>query len=516
MSLSPFKTRVLRALSAFILIARISISQNQPPEAVNQQDEVVQIHLLPGQGPQDVLPILRSDNKFETSRYKSEVFELRNALAYEVKLYINEAVAQEKGVVRAASTKPADGSKPRQFLLVTTTSEQLQSIAETIASLDVPGFVNSQGRSRIAYRLKYRLASDLGRILANTRLTPQAKVFADDQSNTLYYDDSEYVTKATEDYVKFYDVPPPQVEFDVQIIELIESDVGKLGLDWDAWKRVIGGQFDLTSNQFEGGERFTRLDVLLTLDANVLASFLNYTVQSGNGKLLQRTRLSASNLQPAIISDAKRVPFIDYVRTEHESKVIEEKNPQVDAAGTHDRDEPPAVGPRVVTIVPPVTNRLEDLGKDQVGLRVKIQPVIGTEAVVAAVEISVNTFNGWDPLNRPIVGSQQLTSTLGLVNGKKLLLGTIERDTKVGGRRGIPGLKDIPVLGYLFGVENTRVEKSRLFIVATPTFWNISYGARDIAQLKTAEPLVIGPFETKLEDGAIERELGELSDAPGR
>ena len=64
------------------LISAIGFGQQQPPQAVNQQDEVVNLLLRPDEGPQDVLRILRSDDKAETNRYVTKAFELKNTTAY--------------------------------------------------------------------------------------------------------------------------------------------------------------------------------------------------------------------------------------------------------------------------------------------------------------------------------------------------------------------------------------------------------------------------------------------------
>ncbi|MBI5155178.1 hypothetical protein HZA57_08070, partial [Candidatus Poribacteria bacterium] len=92
-------------------------AQTQPPAAINQQDEVVTIHLAPGKDPGDVLEILRTDDKFESNKYLTRAFELHHAGAYELSLVVGQAVSQEKGVVRTALTRPPDDSAPRAFVV---------------------------------------------------------------------------------------------------------------------------------------------------------------------------------------------------------------------------------------------------------------------------------------------------------------------------------------------------------------------------------------------------------------
>lgn len=483
--------------------AQNAAAQSQPPEAVNQQDEVINITLAPGQTADDAIRILRSDDKFETNDYVTEAIEVFNTEAFELALLISQAVAQERGVVRTVKTQPTDGSPVRFFIVVTTTRQQLDSVRQTIKSLDLPGTVSSQGRSRVAVRTRYRRASEIATLLRATRLSSLGRVVADDATNTLYFDDSAYVSKATQKYLRFYDVPQPQIEFDVQIIEVREDDAGKLGLDWDAWKRTVGGQVGFTANQFEGGERFARLDTLLTLDASSLASFLNYTVQEGNANVVQRSRLNASNLDPAVISDVRRVPYYDHVRSERTPVVVTETNPQVDAYTEYEEDEAAANRSRVVTIVPGSTNRLVDLSSEEEGLLISIAPVIATDSVQAEIDIAMNTVTGYDTVDRPILTEQNLNNRFTLQNGEQLLLGTLERERSVNSRRGIPGLKDIPVIKYLFSVETRRNERSRLFILATPRFSNVGFAARSIEEIDATDLLRIEERDPVLEDGVM-------------
>lgn len=489
--------------AAFASSHALLLAQTQPPQAVNQQDEVVTIDLEKHQGEDDVVRILRSDDKLQTNEYETRAIEMKHALPYELIQTMSQAVGLEDGVIRGAMTQPKGDEPQRRFLVVTTTREQMPSVLETIRALDVPEMVSSQGRARKAIRVKYRKASDLAAVLKGTRLSSIGRVFADDLTNTVYYDDSEYVMAKTEEYAKFFDVPIPQVEFDVQIVEVREDDASKLGLDWDAWKRSVGGQVDVTGNWFEGGEKFARMDGLLTLDANVLAQFLNYTVQSGTANLVQRSRLTASNLKPAVISDKRRVPFQDYVRTAQTGAILTEANVRVDSVDEQDPDEANVTGPRVVAITPPVFNKLTEIGAGEEGIVVNIQPVIGTEAVTADVKIAVNTVTGHDQLGKPIVALQDLTNQFTLINGQPLLLGTLEREMTVEGRSGIPGLKDIPVIKYLFSVETDRKQKSRLFIVANPTFRHVGYDAANLAEAKTEPVLSIEERELVLDDGGL-------------
>lgn len=475
---------------AATFVAVSAPAQEQPAVADNRQDEHVVVELPERYLPEDenaTIAILRSGDKLETNRYVSQVVPLKNPVSFEMLSAVEAAVEPEKGVARAVTTKPTDGSAPVYAIHVVTTREQMPSIVETIRALDLPGFVNSQGNKREAVRVKYRLASEMAEILAGTRLTGLGDVFADDRTNTVYFDDSEYVLGELKKYVRFFDVPSPQVKIDLRIVEVQEEDGGKLGLDWEAWKRSFGGQASYNFNIFEAGQ-FSRLDGLLTLDARILADFLNYATQKGHARMLHRANLSASNNEPAELSSSRRVPFIDYDASTQMPTLLEEENPE---AGAADSENDPS--PRVVAVVPPIRYRRADLGDDVEGIAVSIRPIVGTEMVRADVDISLNTLNGFDALDRPIVAEHDVRNSVTLSDGEPVLLGSIERESEARYRRGIPGLKDLAYVGRLFGVEGMRMSRSRIFIVATPEFSHVRFEAKALTDLETTEPLTIGP-----------------------
>jgi general secretion pathway protein D len=55
-----------------------------------------------------------------------------------------------------------------------------------------------------------------------------------------------------------------------------------------------------------------------------------------------------------------------------------------------------------------------------------------------------------------------------LLNNQTLVLGGLIRDKRTTDNRGIPLLKDIPFLGYLFGFKENRVDKTELLMFITP------------------------------------------------
>lgn len=467
------RNAIIAVLVVLLLTISNAYAQQQPAEATNAQDEVLRIE-APRVGRDGVLTVFRSGDKEEINHYVSKVVELSHGVAYEILPHVLKAVRLERGAARVMKYTPPDGGEKRYFIQIVTTERQMRSIVETIKALDLPGVESSQGDAKYAIRMRYRPASEIATILANTNLSGEGDVFADDVTNTLFLKDSVSDSRKSLAFLEFFDVPTPQVEFDVQIIEVSDEDTGKLGLDWEAWKRSLGGAVNGTFNWFEGGAKFARLDGLLSLDARVLAEFLNYATQRGNARIVKRAKVAGSNLTPAVINCSRRVPYYGYEREAQDAAVLTEVNPQVDAAGEVGRDDAdyPLDDPRVVSITPASHFERVDLGVDEEGVAVTILPVIGTEMVMAHVAISANTVTGFDEMDRPIVSEQNVETVVTLQDQKTVCVGTIERQVDAKYRRGIPGLRDLPILKYLFSVEGTRVERSRMHVIVTPRFVN--------------------------------------------
>ena len=163
------------------------------------------------------------------------------------------------------------------------------------------------------------------------------------------------------------------------------------------------------------------------------------------------------------------MPYYNYTRTAATPQVLYEINPNVDASG-----ERVSANDRVVSIVPAATFQKTGPGTDVESLDITITPVIGTKMVTADISVTARNLSGFDEQDRPIVETQTFSSTATLKDQQTLHIGTVQRENTIAYRRGIPGLRDIEYVKYLFSVEAERTEKSKMYIIATPTYCNVA------------------------------------------
>ena len=318
------------------------------------------------------------------------MIELENAVAYELLPHVLKAVKLEGGTARTLKYKDPITGKTRYFMQVVTTERQMPTVIEMLRQIDLPNVVSSKGDKKYAIRMKYRKASELADILENTQLSSEGEVYADDISNTLWLADSVSDSEGDLAYVDFYDVPTPQIEFDVQVIELPQADSSRLGLDWDAWKRSLSGDvkvnYEWQDAKNSSSAWQTNVAAMLNLDAATLANFLNYTTTTGSSKIVKRAKVTADNPESASIeSVTRRYPI--FGTGENEDKTIQ--------------------------------------GDEQ--LFINIQPTIGTEMVKAKINVKVDSITGLDEYNNPIIHEQNFNTIVTLDDGQTICVGSIDR-----------------------------------------------------------------------------------------
>jgi general secretion pathway protein D len=127
------------------------------------------------------------------------------------------------------------------------------------------------------------------------------------------------------------------------------------------------------------------------------------------------------------------------------------------------------------------------------GVILTVTPRIGERGTVALdVKQEVNDIGAAEPPtgSRRIIKREAETAVV-LMNQQTLVLGGLIRDRLTWEDRGIPFLKDIPVLGYLFGAKIRTVNKTELIILITPRVVGTAFDAARITdEMRRATPTI--------------------------
>jgi general secretion pathway protein D len=83
-------------------------------------------------------------------------------------------------------------------------------------------------------------------------------------------------------------------------------------------------------------------------------------------------------------------------------------------------------------------------------------------------EVSEAVQNNTSGLSTPVINNRTVNTQLSLQDGATVLLGGLIMENASSTSTGIPGLKDIPALGFLFGTQQVMKTRSELFVFITP------------------------------------------------
>lgn len=440
-----FMSRMLPLMIGALALAAAATAQDQPPVANNNQDEEVNINRAVGEGVEE-FKILRSGNKSEINRYVTKVYKLQHANPYEVLPYLRTIATLEKGSVITAWNPQASGPA-RSWIQVNVPDFQIPSIDAAVAAYDVPDFTSTTGDVKFSYRTKYRSAVDIADFIRASTLSPDGAIRGDATTNTLYVQDSPSDFKRVLAQIEFYDIPVAQLDVEVSVIELTEIDQTSLGLDWDAWKTALSGgatkaYVNSRAEQPSGDvleASSTRWEGLLSIDATTAARFLNYLVDKGKAKVLVQSDLTVTNGTVATLGSGTDVPAFTYVFNKDLGKSVLTRTPTPAAVASE-------------------------------GISLALVPDIAMDAARIEVALGVRSAVGVNKTGEPIFSDQDIQAELTLTEGQLYKLGGIRRTSTATQRKGVPGLRDVPVIKYLFSNETTIARETELFVFVKPTW----------------------------------------------
>jgi type IV pilus secretin PilQ/predicted competence protein len=307
------------------------------------------------------------------------------------------------------------------------------------------------------FTLNYARAKDLEpkiRPLMSKR--PDAALVIDDRSNTIMVRDIQKSVEDVSTMIGRLDSRTPQVQIESNLVETTPSFSRALGLELDS---VFNDGRIITSSRFIAGSPFTGAAQGITNQlivpnsgfrfgyfANNVRSVLSAAENEGNIKIISRPSVVTLNNVPSTIKSERILRIALPASTNIASG-------SGAAAGTAVATEKIPVGINL-TVVPQVSSD----GFVLLNIKVKSSSIANSPTVTGGVAGVVP----FDELNR------EAEANVLVKDGETIVIGGILKDTDANATGGIPYLKDIPVVGWLF--KNWRIQKDfeELVVFITP------------------------------------------------
>lgn len=245
-----------------------------------------------------------------------------------------------------------------------------------------------------------------------------------------------------------------QIAIEAKIIEVYLQDNSKIGLDWSTILKdfaVTGTTtFGESGQVYPSSGSFISKVSINPVNFTVLLNALN---EQGDTRVLANPKLTVLNGQPAIISVGKDIAYVKTV-----SKEVDSETDDVTYTAEVDNVVQGIAlgvmasvldGKKIILHLTPITTDVEDLDSNG--------------------NIKMTSF-GEDALQLglPKVKVRQMSTMVEVENGEMLVIGGLIDSAE--GKTGsfAPGVGSIPIVRYLFGVEEKTMQKRELVILLTP------------------------------------------------
>lgn len=290
-------------------------------------------------------------------------------------------------------------------------------------------------------------------------------VIADEPNNALIIMAQPQQYRMLNKIIKQLDVMPLQVLIDAMIVSVTLTDELEHGVQW-RFKNGLGDFDGLANSSASASNLFTSVAGavskgftygLLDTDLGIHATFDAFA-KDNKINVLSTPSIMVLNNHEANILVGDSIP----TRTGEFTNVAS-------GAGTG---------------IQPLTNT--SIQNVETGVTLNVKPRVNANGVVILeIEQKVNNVasaatNTGSSIDSPTILKREIKSTVAVVDGESIVLGGLISETHDFDNSGIPLLKDIPYLGWLFGRQIKKVNKNELIVVITPRVIENKYDARKV------------------------------------
>ena len=301
----------------------------------------------------------------------------------------------------------------------------------------------------------------------------QVRFIADEVTNAVIVTTFPRSWTEIENTIKQLDRMPRQVLIEVLVAEVTLTDDTRLGIDW----AVRSGRYNVGNfNTGPAGGLPTSAPpagpvtlpsgvagpaavlgpfgaglTAFTFATDQFIAMLNALASENRVNIVSNPHVMTSENKKAVINVSDSVPIITSQQTS-----------AVSSPGTLPG------GATSTTITTGGVNQTVEYR--DAGVILTVTPRIGEKGTVALdVKQEVNSVGeNQPPTNSPTFKKREAETSVVLLNNQTLVLGGLIQDKVTLDDRGIPLLKKIPVLGYLFGFTERKIEKTELLLLITP------------------------------------------------
>ena len=303
-------------------------------------------------------------------------------------------------------------------------------------------------------KLNYANARELTASLQSS-LSRRGSVNVEARTNSIIITDLDETVAKIEKMARDLDSTTPQIEITAKLVDVDTEALRGLGIDWRLggeskyYTGPTGEPLELTPAN-PGNDPDQRLKGDVTNSIADAAATVTYGIFKGWGALEAQLQLLEQNRKANIISNP-RITTVD----NREAKIL--------------------VGQKIPLIVNDVAgNPVSQL--QTIGIQLKVTPHLTQDKrIIMDLHPEVSDLSAQSTVQGGVIINTSEADTRVMVDdGQTAVIGGLIRTNTSTVRRGVPFLKDLPLLGAMFRSDNMVKQNRELIIFVTPRLLNPS------------------------------------------
>ena len=349
--------------------------------------------------------------------------------------------------------------------------------------LDKPTMGENLGTQTFFYIPKFVPARNLMPMIENVGMNVtdvteiwqgQDLVAYDPDLNWLVFDVTNYLQPNIEKMLAEYDVPIPEVRLKITVYELYHENDDKIGLDFQAWKNNQGADFFSVGGRYRDnwaatyggamGQTGSERTSFYNFNPKWNSRYLDFLTSKGHAKVTYTGELCIRNNTPALLDRKTQIFYVDTSK------------PAGDATAFPDMGVGPyellskLIGREIADNDLPVGkgNRQEVEKFTGFGFTMKVENAsVNLAETRFTISLTNSSLIGFESNGTPRISSNSVVSQdVSLPYGRdSFVIGGLRKQEEVKSESGIPILKSIPWIGYLFSTKSTSIKHSELVVL---------------------------------------------------
>jgi len=320
------------------------------------------------------------------------------------------------------------------------------SISNSADSLDsqTPSGPSSGGLGSLQRRTAFSSGFDNLNTSGGNSNSP-IKIIADEENNALVVKATSDEYAEIEDAIKRLDIVPLQVLVEATIVEVSLTGDLSYGLEW----------FFRNNNVFDGDDGIARLDTG-SAGISALTPGFSYSVIDSVGGVRAVLNALASDSKMKVISSPSLMVLDNHSASINIGDQVPVRTSESTNTGTAGDDSI-------------VTSTIQFV---ETGVTLEVAPRVSKGGnVVMDIFQSIRTAATTDTstIDSPTINQRQVQTSVAVQSGETIVLGGLIQDDDGRSNSGIPGLRNLPVAGALFGTTAKNSRRTELLVLITPT-----------------------------------------------